>query len=260
MSGTTGKFRRGMTLIEILVVLSLLALLAVFFIPNYIREVQESRLLNSAYQLRSMIYLTRTHAMLDGIRYRLRFVDAENYEGDSYVDPSAGMQPLVERESNDPESYGEFLPSTETWTRGITLYEGIRCISVQLGRPTFRDDMAEAFGDEDDEEFESNDSVFAELVFEPDGTCDWATFVLTNADEELSLEDISSEEDFDAETLQVIVDGRIGQAWIQRYLTDDEESLLKEYGLRPVLRQDFLSTRRLTEDDVRQISEGRTRR
>jgi hypothetical protein len=247
-----------------LMALALLALLAAFLMPDYLREMEEAKLANAADQFRSVIYLTRTHAMLDGKRYRIRFVDIDLYDGEFELDEITSRQPVIERESDDPETYGEFLRVTEPWAQGVTLHPGIRCDGVRIGRPVFRDELEAAlegdFEEEEEEElFESEDSLYPELVFEPDGTCDWATIVLTDAPEDISYEDVFSDAELDAEFLEVIVDGRTGQAWIQRFLTEDEEELLREYGLPPVLRRDFLSPTELTEDNVREISEGRTR-
>ena len=81
MDRRRAKRLTGFTLIELLLVISLMAVLSAFFLPNYFRELEERRLVTSAGNLRSLIFLTRTKAMSDGVSYRIRFVEMDGYEG-----------------------------------------------------------------------------------------------------------------------------------------------------------------------------------
>jgi hypothetical protein len=72
-----------------------------------------------------------------------------------------------------------------------------------------------------------------------------------------AAEGVSSEETEEFDSFDIIVDGRTGQAWLQRTLLQEEKDLLHEFGLPPVLRMDFLAQKTLTEDNIRLIQESR---
>ena len=67
--------RGGFTLLELMLVLGMLALLAIFVVPNLRSPIERSYLPESGERLRALITLTRANAMLDGLRYRIRFLD-----------------------------------------------------------------------------------------------------------------------------------------------------------------------------------------
>ena len=92
------------------------------------------------------------------------------------------------------------------------------------------------------------------LFVEPDGSCEWATFVLTTAPRDVELDQLE-----DHPRLWLILDGTIGLAWMQRPFYDEELDLFEEKNWPAVLRQDFLDDRVLTEDDVLEIRETQVR-
>ena len=73
---------------------------------------------------------------------------------------------------------------------------------------------------------------------------------LTDAPLDVDEEDL---EDYDR--IEIILDGVIGLAWLQRPLEEEELEMMRENGWPPVLRRDFLSPVLLTEDDVLEIGE-----
>jgi hypothetical protein len=89
---------------------------------------------------------------------------------------------------------------------------------------------------------------FVPLTLNPDGTAEWATFVLTDLpyDEQL-------ERQHAARILNVIVDGRTGQVWVQRALRREEVQLMEEKGASPILHVDFTRGDEITEDNLLEI-------
>ncbi len=126
---------------------------------------------------------------------------------------------------------------------------------MKRGRPRLEDETADSFGldeEEDDDELplpweqdEETDEGRPAVVFQPDGTSEWATFVLTDAPVDESPEDSEQWRE-----LNVILDGVTGRVWVQRPLREDELELLEEYGLDLPLRFDLLRADALAEDDI----------
>ncbi len=168
------------TLLEVLLVVGILAALSALVLPNLIGEIERNRLPNSAEQMRSMLTLVRSNAMFDGLRYRIRFPleDELDDEGDD-------RQPLIEREDDPVKEPGVFNPVKAPWVYGETLLRGVWCLQVRLGKPTIErikdgyesQDVSDRLG----EMFEDEDPDYPSLLFEPDGTSEWAVFALTIA-------------------------------------------------------------------------------
>jgi len=251
--------RRGHTLLEILLVISLLAVLAGLPMPALLRELSEARLPESCRQMRSLIQLTRANAMIDGLRYRIRFPREDEIDGEG-----GQRQPIVEVERDPLFNPEIFEPVLAAWAREPVLEDEVRCAQVRLGRPTVEmmlnetEDEEEAFVEQMEEEMgERFEEGFPPLVFEPDGTCEWATFVITDAPADVHPEDLEPEEDA---IIEIIVDGLSGLAWLQRRFYEDELAMMRDNGWPPVLRKDFLDPVPLTEDDVLEIRETRIRK
>jgi len=246
--------RAGVTLLELVLVLAVLGLLATFVVPQFRSPLEQSHLPESAAQLRALIELTRANAMLDGLRYRIRFVD----EGDEIYDEIPEKwrhQPLVEFEDEPIEYPGEFRPPLASWASAPTFVGDVWCYQVRFGEPTFEGVMAELEEQDLEDEDELKEELGLEedqpwvLIFEPDGTSEWMTFRLVDHPQE-------EFDDGDMESylqLDVILDGRLGVVFLQRPLGDDEIDVLLDKGHSPVLRRDFLRRAPLTDDDVLEI-------
>lgn len=256
------RTRSAYTLIEVVLVVGLLLAISALTLPNFIRELDRQQLPGSARQLRSLLTLVRANAAFDGKRYRLRFA-AEN-ETDLLLE---ARQPIIEREDdpiNDPEA---FYQVTAPWAVGTTILKGVRCIEVRHGRPTIellqeiqntRDAIEDAIDSEEHPE-EFFDPQRPPFYVEPDGSGEWATFVLTDAPIAYDIEELESGET-EFQLVQVITEGLTGLCWLQRPFYDEELDLFEEKGWPAVLRQDFLDPRMLTEDDVLELHEVRGRR
>jgi len=234
--------------------MGILALIAAIVVPTFIGEMKGEALERSAKQFRSLIAYIRASASFDGKRYRIRFPneDEEDLFGGQH-------QPLVEREENPIDDPEVFVLVEDTWSLGRIFLEDVRCAEVRLGRPTIEklqelrrrgheddieEQLEEAFGEE------GLDAERPPLMIEPDGTSEWATFVLTTAPDDIEIDAL---EDYDR--IELIVDGPMGLAWLQRPFYDEELDLFEEKNWPAVLRQDFLIDRMLTEDDVLEIRE-----
>ena len=246
----------GYTLVEVLLVVGILSVLAVVALPKFITEMKASHMPGSVRQLRSLIMLTRANAAFDGLRYRIRFPMDDEEEGL----PSGAWQPIIEREDDpfdDPETFNIV---TAPWAVGKTFLGDVWCAEVRLGRPTVarlveRRDLIEELIEEEFEDFEPERPP---LLIDPDGSSDWATFVVTDAPHDIDIEELEeyareggTSEDY--RVLEVILDGPLGLAWIQRPLYETELDLFEEKNWPVVLRQDFLRLEELTEDDVLEL-------
>ena len=121
-----------------------------------------------------------------------------------------------------------------------------------LAEGEFGGDLLEGFpGRHQAQDLEFDDG-FPPLIIEADGTCEWATFLLTDAAEDEDVTDVDPRE-VDYSMLEVILDGLTGLAWLQRPLYDDELEMMREHDWPPVLRMDFIRPQALTEDNVLEI-------
>ncbi len=254
---------RGFSLLEILLVTGLLAIVMAMVMPSLTNDFFRAQLPESARQMRALIQLTRANAMIDGCRYRIRFPRDDELDG-----RGSQRQPVVEVEDRPLEFPEQFRPVLAAWAQDKTLLRDIRCVKVRLGKPTVdqllgQDELALELEDErlediEDTAGESYEEEFPPLVFDTDGTSEWATFLLTDAPVEVSLEDLDDETKFGR--LEVILDGLTGLAWLQRTLYIEELEMMQEHGWPPVLRKDFLQAQKLTEDNVLEIREASVRR
>ena len=255
MSCDASSHRSAYTLIEVVLVAGLLVLISAMTVPRLVHLLERESLPGSARQLRSLITLVRAHAAWDGLRYRIRF--PEDKEKDLTGDT---RQPIIEREAEPIEFPEEFVEVTESWAIGATLLDNAWVAEVRLGRPTIADlqrirQYRSEIKDALEEEFEDVEHLEAErppLIIEADGTSEWAVFVVTQAPRET---DIKALEEF--ARIELIVDGMTGLAWMQRPFYDQELDLFEEKGWPAILRQDFLTKRELTENDVLELHEFR---
>jgi len=146
---------------------------------------------------------------------------------------------------------------TSPWAVGRTLLGNVWCAEIRHGRPTIEtlQDKRSQIEDMVDKALEEFEPQRRPLMIDPDGSSGWATFVLTDADRETSYEQLSSES-----RIELILEGPTGQAWLQRPLYDEEIDLFEEKNWPVVLRQDFLTTRMLTENDVLELREANYKR
>ncbi|GJM26303.1 MAG: hypothetical protein DHS20C16_27180 [Phycisphaerae bacterium] len=257
------RVHRGFTLLEILLVTGLLAIVMAMVMPSLMNDFTRAQLPESARQMRALIQLTRANAMIDGLRYRIRFPREDELDGQGDQ-----RQPVVEVEDRPLEFPEEFRPVLAAWARDETLLRGIRCVKVRLGKPTIdqllgQDEYAleleeERLEDIEESAGETYEEEFPPLVLDTDGTSEWATFLLTDAPMDVPAEDLDDETEFGR--LEVILDGLTGLAWLQRSLFIEELEMMKEHGWPPVLRKDFVQAQKLTEDNVLEIREASVRR
>ncbi len=242
--------RRAYTLLELVLVVGLLAVIAAMAIPSFVGQLEREKLPGSARQLRSLLSLVRANAQFDGKRYRLRFPD----EGETDLTGDV-RQPIIEREDDpvhEPEVYSLVR---SPWVQGETLLGHVWCAEVRGGRPTIEDikDRQRRVSEISDELTRQEGNLDPErppLYIEPDGSSEWVTFVLTEAPSKTAVDELE-----DHPRVELIVEGHTGLAWIQRPFFDEELDLFEDKGWPAVLRQDFLSERVLTEDDVLELRE-----
>jgi hypothetical protein len=181
--------------------------------------------------------------MRDGIKYRVQLPgtpDPLDKFANQEVDiPFETVQPEVYRQDRPLEFPDSFARVDEEWTKEPFLQDGVRCVRVHGGMPDI-ELLAGAMPTSDKTEY-------VPLTFNPDGTSDWVTFVITD----LPF-DVKDEEDQNVTRIyNLIVDGRTGQSWFQRKLRRNTElKVLEEHKASPVLHMDFIVADPITEDNI----------
>lgn len=225
--------------------MGLILLITALAVPNFLREFQREQLPTSASQMRSLLTLVRANAAFDGKRYRVRC--PEDTERDAL---GGNRQPIIEREDDPVREPDIFHSVTAAWAVGKTLLGDVWCAEVRLGRPTV-EKLRERRSAIEEALQRSREDFAPErrpLYIEPDASSDWATFVLVEGPRGLSLEETEH-----YPRLEVIMEGETGLTWVQRPLYDEELDLFEEKNWPVVLRQDLLTRRMLTEDDVLEL-------
>lgn len=243
-------YRRAFTLLEIIVTVMLLGIIIAFIFPDLSAESRRRSLVESADRLRSLIVMAHAEAMHSGLKYRIEFPGTPDpldmHAEKEIAIPSKTLQPSVKRQSdplNNPDAFGDF---DALWKNLPILQEGTRCVAVLPGRPSFDiSDSKPIAGPSISEE----QATFVPLTFNPDGTCDWVTFVLTDIPPDTQ----KVEAKHVLNILNVIVDGRTGQAWLQRALRREEVEVMNKRGASPILHLDFTSSQLITEDNILEI-------
>lgn len=226
--------RPAFTLLEVLIVLSLLVLLAAMAWPLMQSQITASELPESASHIRDALYMTRSSAMLEHRRHRIRFAPREQH-------------PFVEIEIDPISRPGEWISVAYPWTREPFLLADVQVTAIHPGRPvwlkpysetedtigsgrekTARDEMnlnigvtagaqigsiAIATGADDAE----RDELRPPIVFETDGSTGWATIVLSRVEPGGEVVEEEPQK-------WVILDGRTGLASVRDPLTDEEIS------------------------------------
>lgn len=245
--------RRAFTLVEVMLVIVLLGLIIYFAFPDLGAELKRRSLVESADRLRSLIVMTRARAMQDGCRFRIEMPGTPDPLDPNAVReldvPLETQQPVLKQQVdrlNNPEFFGDIeLP----WDS--ILQQGTRCVSVLRWSPgethcdiSFNKPIA-------DPSIPEEHATFEPLTLNPDGTCDGAVFILTDLppDAELTSDDVGR-------ILKVFVDGRTGEAWIQRAWRTEECEMMLEEGAQPILRMDFTRPDLITEENVLEIRVG----
>lgn len=185
--------QRALTLIEVLLVISLLGLLAAFAWPSFGSAARTEQLDESARRIKSLIAMCRAQAMNDALRYRITI----------RLDGSIKLR----RQFDPIEGPHVFVPVRANWNRLAFLLQEVWVESVALlpdgPPPILIDDEIEQFEDmEDDFEplpIEDYDQPI-HILFEPDGTSDSLLWVLR---------------DEMGHGFQMTLDGRIGRITVE---------------------------------------------
>ncbi len=245
----TSMVRRAFTLVEMLLAMVLLGIIIAFAYPNLSAEAGRRSLTESADRLRSLIVMAHAETMQTGLQYRIFFPgtpDPLDRHADEEIDiPFQTLQPIIVRQIaplNQPDAYGDFDAG---WKGMPILQDGTRCVAVRPGRPSFEISSQSPIAGPSITE---SQAMFVPLTFNPDGTCNWVTFVLTDLPFDVKLEPHHV-----TRILNVIVDGRTGESWIQRALLVEEVEVMQKKGASPILHMDFTSGNLITEDNILEI-------
>lgn len=240
--------RRAFTLVEVLLVILLIGAIVFFSFPDFKAEFRRRSLMESADRLRALIVMCHAEAMREGRYYRIqmpRTPDPNDPNASKTVEvPLETEQPQVIRQRDllNPEDWEGF---EAYWKDQPILQDGTRCIGVFPGRPNFDIQGNSPIAGP---QIDGTETTYVPVTFNPDGTCDWATFVLTDLPPDTELQPSHV-----ARILNVILDGRTGQVWIQRALRVEEVEVMQEHGASPIFHMDFLVSEPITEENILQI-------
>lgn len=239
-------------MVEVLLTIAMLVVIIAFTFPDFGRELQRRSLVESADRLRSLVVMAQAESMRSGLKYRIHFPrtpDPLDRHADEEIDvPIVTEQPIITRQLdplNNPDAFGDFDAG---WKNQAILQNGTRCVSLRPGRPSFEITAQSPIAGFSITE---GQAVFVPLTFNPDGTCNWVNMVITDLPYQIELEP-----DHVTRILNVIVDGRTGQTWIQRALRVEEVEVMEKKGASPIMHMDFTSGNLITEDNILEIHVG----
>ncbi len=228
------------TLVEVIITLGLLVLLAGLAWPALQTQITAAELPESADRMRSVLFMARCEAMMQHRRFRIRFAPDEQH-------------PAIEYESDPVNQPGVFVQTTTDWADERVLIGNVQVHEVRPGRPVYlqalsttsdpdsmlklaeeaerqrvdRESLNQGagIGARRDEEIDPQRPV---IVFEPDGSTDWATLVLARVLPSEPLEE-------DEPQVWIVIDGRTGLVTIRDKVTQEQLSDPKFYVEREKL-------------------------
>ncbi len=211
------RVRPAFTLVEILVVISLLALLAAMAVPMFQTDKPDRQMQLASDRLVSLMAMCRAQAMLNGHPVQLEWQTA----GD---DPTAPPAPLVVHEADPIAAPGEFKPMAASWATEPVLPLNVRIRLVQLGEF----DLSSLVTSQGRYDLPA-DPALQTVQFHPDGTADPAVFVLT-----IRMPEGSGQDELQG---WIIIDGVSGLAHAQTPPTADQfDAMLKAQAALPDLQ------------------------
>lgn len=227
-------FRRAtaFTLLEVLISLTVLVALALMAWPVMESQIIAAELPESASRVRSMLYMTRSSAMFENRRHRIRFAPGE-------------QQPVIEYEADPMGQPGQYFPVKSSWAREPILLKDAQVHRIEIGRPDFLTPVSatESAEDQSTEEQLTKSRAEAEaavgetvetiqnaegqiqeegidpnrppIIFEVDGSADWAMVVVARRE-------LTEQIDEEVDQLWVVLDGRTGLATVREQVTQEQ--------------------------------------
>lgn len=145
------RIRRGVTLVELLVVITILGVLAAMVIPNFTGTREEARLRASARQLGMLMHLAYSQAVTTASSQRV------------LIEPPSGRY-WLESETRDPRASARFQRARELPGSEGKLAPGILVEVLRTGEVSHTRRKAAAFS--------RPESALPEVRFHPDGTAE----------------------------------------------------------------------------------------
>jgi len=164
--------RRGFTLIELMVVLTILVLLAGLVAPSFTRQYHEAKLRSTVRDLVALMQYARSQAVVEGTTYRLNIDRDGGRVWVTYYE--------TESEDTSRETEPQFVEDETILGASRTLPDGVTIREVQLG-----DEALAQLSDEALEQINAlsnrlNEEGTPFIAFAPSGTTDGARILLEN--------------------------------------------------------------------------------
>lgn len=195
------RTRRGLTLLEVVIVIALLGVLAALVWPDLSSWQGSAQLEESGSRLKALVGMCRAQSMLEARRYRLRF------RVDGSLRLSRQLDPILAPQT--------FVKVRDTWTRQPFLLEDVwveAVLPLPEGPPPIEveDELIEfdEFSEEPIPVTELEQAV--DVYFEPDGVSGSARWILRSTD---------------GRGLRMTLDGRLGRVVIEPAERVERESL-----------------------------------
>lgn len=161
------RSRRGLTLIELMLVLAIMVVVAAFVLPTFKGPLANQKLLKAGDSLRAEWNRTRIRAMKSGrIQVFRAQIGTDNYTVQTWYAENDDVS-----STNDSMKFGTAAPTPESDLTNRTLAEGIQ---FSAGDSTSDGRAATV-----EQQLGGGDSIWTRpILFYPDGTCSTAKFVL----------------------------------------------------------------------------------
>ena len=163
--------RSGFTLIELMVVLTILVLLAGLVAPSFVRQYHEAKLRSTARDLVALMQYARSQAVVEGTTYRLN------------IDRDGGRVWVTYYETGSEDTSDEeprFVEDETVLGASRKLPEGVTIREVQLGDEALAQLSDEALDQINALGSRLNEEGTPYIAFTPSGTTDGARILLEN--------------------------------------------------------------------------------
>ncbi|MBM3471882.1 MAG: type II secretion system protein GspH [Armatimonadetes bacterium] len=163
--------RSGFTLIELMVVLTILILLAGLVAPSFVRQYHEAKLRSTVRDLVALMQYARSQAVVEGTTYRLN------------IDRDGGRVWVTYYESasqNTSDEEPRFVEDETILGAARQLPEGVTILEVQLGDEALAQLSEEALDQINALSNRLNEEGTPFIAFAPSGTTDGARILLEN--------------------------------------------------------------------------------
>ncbi len=169
----------GFTLVELMVVLTILVLLAGLTAPSFVRQYHEAKLRAAARDLVGLMQYARSQAVVESTTYRLNIDRDGGRVWITYYDTGTGTGTATAT-GRGQEQEPRFVEDDSVLGASRKLPDGVTIREVQLGDEALAQLSDEALQDVNALQSQLNEEGTPYVAFQPSGTSDGARVLLEN--------------------------------------------------------------------------------